>query len=379
MSDAMPHDWERTSLGELLTLEYGRSLPESSRISGNVPVYGSNGVVGFHSVPLVADRGIVIGRKGTAGSVHVTDGAFWPIDTTYFVQPRRNMEFDWLSATLDHANLRALSEATGVPGLNREKAYRQPVLLPPLDEQRRIAEVLRSVDDTLLRYGEVAISLRRAKAAVIEEFMSEASSGRVVRLADVTECMDSGWSPDCENVAADIGEWAVLKTSAVTWDGYDDHQNKRLPANLQPRPAIAVQSGDILITRAGPAERTGVVAMVDSTNGRRMLSDKLIRIRVKSSCADSLAIAEILGSNIVQEEINRAKSGMAASQTNITQKTLANLEIPLPKLEVQRIFASSMCSFNELIKLNTAQIDRLSQLKSHIASDLLSGTVRVPV
>jgi type I restriction enzyme S subunit len=170
----------------------------------------------------------------------------------------------------------------------------------------------------------------------------------------------------------------VLKTSAVTWERYDDNQNKRLPTELLPRPHLAVQSGDILITRAGPAERTGVVAMVDATSGRRMLSDKLIRIRVDLSRAVPLTVTEILGSSLVQAQIDRVKSGMAASQTNITQKTVANLEIPLPSLSKQRRFAEFVGSLNELINVSTAQRDHLARLKSHVASDLLSGRVRVP-
>jgi type I restriction enzyme S subunit len=86
----------------------------------------------------------------------------------------------------------------------------------------------------------------------------------------------------------------------------------------------------------------------------------------------------MLGSNVVQAEISRMKSGMAASQTNITQKAVANLEIPLPNLEKQYQFASLMGSLNGLIKLSTAQKEHLNGLKSKLVADLLSGRVRVP-
>src|SRR5690242_12154959 len=81
-----PQGWAEVTLGDIISLEYGRSLPDKSRRPGSIPVYGSNGVVGWHDEALVPTSGIIVGRKGTAGSVTVSCDAFWPIDTTYFVK-----------------------------------------------------------------------------------------------------------------------------------------------------------------------------------------------------------------------------------------------------------------------------------------------------
>jgi type I restriction enzyme S subunit len=275
-------------------------------------------------------------------------------------------------------HLKPRMTGSNYPAVGADDVGDYSLQLPSLNEQLRITEVLRSVDDAFNIQFEVLNQLHKTKAAAIEHLMAESLKvGTTVPLSDITACMDSGWSPDCESMSAGTEEWAVLKTSAVTWEGYDDNQNKRLPANLQPRAHLAVQTGDILITRAGPAERTGVVAMVDATYGHRMISDKIIRVRIDLSRAVPLAVSEILASRFVQTQIGRTKSGMAASQTNITQKTVANLEIPLPPLEKQHLFASFVGSLNELIKLSRAQSDHLARLKSRLASELLSGRVRV--
>jgi type I restriction enzyme S subunit len=378
MFDAVPEAWTRTTLGQIIRLEYGRSLPESLRVNGDVPVYGSNGVVGFHSEPLVREQGIVIGRKGTAGSVNVTDGPFWPIDTTYYVRPLQELDFRWLSAMLNHAQLGNLNEATGVPGLNRDNAYRQQVLLPPLDEQRRIGQVLICAGQCLLATQATLRKLRELRTATVENLVASVVGERQINLSEVTEIMDSGWSPDCENIPADHGQWCVLRTTAVTWSGYDDGENKRLPSHLRPRPSIVVEKGDILITRAGPAERTGVVAIVDSTSGRRMLSDKLIRVRLNQNKANAVTISEILGSRLVQAQINRVKSGMAASQTNITQKLLGNLRIPFPDFATQTSFANAITAMKGNIRELVLEISELRNLQCLLSDDLLSGRVRVP-
>lgn len=135
--------WPEVSLGEICEFKYGKSLPESSRRPGDHPVYGSNGIVGCHNEPLTNGPTIVIGRKGSFGEVNFSNSACWPIDTTYYVDSTcTSTDLRWLSFRLLGLGLTNLNRAAAVPGLNREDAYRQRLLLPPLPEQRRIAAIL---------------------------------------------------------------------------------------------------------------------------------------------------------------------------------------------------------------------------------------------
>jgi type I restriction enzyme S subunit len=137
--------WRTVQLGVALELAYGKALPKSVRAEGGlVPVYGSNGVAGSHDEVLVGGPTVIVGRKGSAGAVHYVDGPCYPIDTTYFVRPRAGFDFDmkflfYLLRKLDLARLRT---ATGVPGLTREDVYREAVPVPPIEEQRRIVDLL---------------------------------------------------------------------------------------------------------------------------------------------------------------------------------------------------------------------------------------------
>src|SRR5690606_10018081 len=124
-------------LGVVLALEYGKSLPAAKRVEGPYPVYGSNGVVGTNTEPLIRGPGIVVGRKGTVGAVRWSEQDYWPIDTTYFVQPLAGHDLRWLYYLLEYLPLQDLNSATGVPGLNRNDAYDLLTPLPPLPEQRR--------------------------------------------------------------------------------------------------------------------------------------------------------------------------------------------------------------------------------------------------
>ena len=83
--DELTEGWGQSVIGDHIELAYGDGLPERNRKGGKYPVYGSNGVVGFHNEALVKGPGIIIGRKGTVGQVTLSKTDFWPIDTTYYV------------------------------------------------------------------------------------------------------------------------------------------------------------------------------------------------------------------------------------------------------------------------------------------------------
>lgn len=82
----MPGGWINVSLGDILILEYGKSLPKNSRQDGKYPIFGSNGIIGYHNDFLVEGPVIIIGRKGSVGLVHISKENCWPIDTTYFIK-----------------------------------------------------------------------------------------------------------------------------------------------------------------------------------------------------------------------------------------------------------------------------------------------------
>jgi type I restriction enzyme, S subunit len=135
-------------LGDLFELKYGKSLRKDTRREGTVPVFGSNGQVDFHNESLVNHPTIIVGRKGSIGEVHLVKTPCWPIDTTYFVEPLGKHEFDleWLYRLLKTLRLPDLNRSAAIPGLNRDDVYRISIVLPPLDDQIRIAYLLGRVE-----------------------------------------------------------------------------------------------------------------------------------------------------------------------------------------------------------------------------------------
>jgi len=128
----IPEGWEISSLGEFIELAYGRALKANGRNEGYVPVYGSNGQIGWHDTALVKGPGIVVGRKGNPGTVIYVHEDFFPIDTTFFVIPSQRVpSIIFLSMLMERLGLPSLSADSAVPGLNRNAAYSAQCILPP--------------------------------------------------------------------------------------------------------------------------------------------------------------------------------------------------------------------------------------------------------
>ncbi len=179
LNDELPEGWARSGLSNLLEVQYGKSLPERSRRPGKIPVYGSNGVVGFHQAALTKGPTIVIGRKGSVGAVHKSDGPCWPIDTTYFVDDFGPLDPLFVMHVLRSLDLPRLDTSTAVPGISRDDINRQDLAIPPVAEQRRIV----ATAEKLVARVEAARQHLEKVPAIINRFreavLSAACQGRL--------------------------------------------------------------------------------------------------------------------------------------------------------------------------------------------------------
>jgi len=159
--------WDSFILGDVIDLNYGKGLPSRKRIEGGIPVYGSGGVVGFHKKPFVSGPGIIVGRKGTVGSVYWENNDFFPIDTVYYVSKKKDYDdFRFIYYLLKSLPLSTLNTDAAVPGLNRENALRYRVQIPSPEKQKEIAAIL-SAYDNLIENNSRRIQLLEESARLI--------------------------------------------------------------------------------------------------------------------------------------------------------------------------------------------------------------------
>jgi type I restriction enzyme S subunit len=166
--DGVPQGWERKTLGESITLNYGKALKAELRVEGDYPVYGSSGIVGTHEKPLVKGPAIVLGRKGNVGSVYWSSKSFFPIDTVYFVSPESSSLY--LYYVLKHMHF--ISTDVAVPGLNRDFAYSRPMLHPPETLLRSFHETVDPIHAQLDKLDETNQKLRQARDLLLPRLMN---------------------------------------------------------------------------------------------------------------------------------------------------------------------------------------------------------------
>lgn len=155
----IPKGWTVERLSDLLELAYGKALKSTDRRDGQVPVYGSGGITGFHDEPLVPHGSVIVGRKGTVGSLYWEDRPFFPIDTTFYVKPK-TVPMTFCFYALQRLGLESMNTDAAVPGLNRENAYR-------LEVTRSNAAVMRAFDDFISSLRQ-AMRCNGDRAALLE-------------------------------------------------------------------------------------------------------------------------------------------------------------------------------------------------------------------
>jgi type I restriction enzyme S subunit len=139
----VPNHWKVEKIKRRMGFVYGFALKEEDRIDGEFNVYGSNGIVGTHELPITDGETIIIGRKGTAGALNYSYEPCYPIDTAYFIDKHATeLNIRFLFYALQTLDLDKMNEDSAVPGLSRENAYQKQLAFPPKAEQKELAEFL---------------------------------------------------------------------------------------------------------------------------------------------------------------------------------------------------------------------------------------------
>lgn len=139
-----------TTFGEILELQRGYDLPASAMVKGNIPVAGSNGVIGYHNVSKVQPPCITVGRSGSVGKVHFYNEPIWAHNTSLFVSDFKGNNQKYIYYLLKSKNFAKLCDSSVVPSLNRNFVYPIKTLFEEnKDKQQKIVAVLSALDDKI--------------------------------------------------------------------------------------------------------------------------------------------------------------------------------------------------------------------------------------
>jgi type I restriction enzyme S subunit len=352
----LPDGWELKTVGDIVTFEYGKGLTQSKRDpNGKVPVYGSNGIVGYHSSALIDKPCLIVGRKGAAGAVHKSEIPCWPIDTTYYVIPPDNVNLSFLYYLFSSLDFPSLDRSTAIPGLNRNDAYAVEIPLPPLPEQEwivsRIEELFSDLEAGVAALGRVRVGLRRYKASVLKAacegrltpsghsdavpVRGELPEGwRWVTIDELTKHLTSGsrgWAKyysDSGSLFVRVGNFNRLSKTIDLEKIIFVNEPEGAEANR-----TRLRARDLLITMTADVGMVGVVDENTLRWGNAYINQHVGLVRLNEpDFVDYVAYA--LASEIGQKQFREKQYG--ATKTGLNFEDIKSLEIPLPSLDEQR-------------------------------------------
>lgn len=227
--------------------------------------------------------------------------------------------------------------------LNKRKVEEIEILLPPLDEQRRIVGILHKVAKIEKLRAQATESLREFMPALfIKVFGDPAENpmGWDVRLlGDLIHGIQGG-----KNVQAGSGEseFRILKVSAVTDGIFDPSKSKPAPDDYIAPKDHFVRSGDLLISRANTSLLVGASALVEDEAENVLLPDKIWRLVWRSNSAiEPSYLHSFLNTLSIRATLSAMATGTSGSMKNITKSKLQRLQILVPPLSVQRGYANA--------------------------------------
>lgn len=278
----VPGNWVWTRLGDIIKVSSGKSLTSAKMVSeGTIPVYGGNGITGYHNAFNIEVSTIVIGRVGFyCGSVHFINENAWVTDNALIVsfsKEKLNIKFlYWLLSTID---LRKNDSSTAQPVISGSKIYELEIPLPPFAEQQRIVNVIESLFEKLDAAKELAQnaldSFENHKAAILHkaftgELTAKWREDNGVSLDEWEErnlkslCkISSGGTPSRKNDEYYTGEIAWVKTGEIKWNYIDDSEEKITECAIKNSSAKLFPIGTVLVAMYGQGLTRGRAAILD--------------------------------------------------------------------------------------------------------------------
>lgn len=401
----VPEHWEVRRLKYVCRLHYGDTLSSGDRVAhGDVPVYGSNGPIGVHSVANTSAPCVIIGRKGSYGKVAYSEIPTFAIDTTYYVDYRHtDADIRWLYYVLATADLDQVSRDSAIPGLNRTDADNRICLYPPLREQRGIACYLNCETakiDALIRQKEALVKR-------LDEHRVTLVSRTVTRGLPPKEARKAGIKPHPK-----------LKPSGVEWLGdVPDHWEVRRGKYVFDVVDIRSVTGrEELLTVSsthGVVPRTSPDVSVTMFKAESYVGSKLcwpgdLVINSLWAWGYGLGVSRYHGivssaygvyrlnhcyreyagyihwlvrSHAFHKELQVRSKGIWVSRLQLTDESFLNACLPIPPAREQTTIAGYLndatADIAGAITLAHQEIDLLREYRTRLISDVVTGKVDV--
>jgi len=165
--DKTPENWQIIRIKFVIRLSRGVDLSNDDFEEGNIPVYGSNGIIGYHNEATIKGPGVTVGRSGSVGEVNfVNEERYWAHNTSLYLQEDYGNNVRYIYYLLSILDLKHLAAGSAVGTLNRNYIHDLFVSLPSKQEQQKIVEYLNKATSKI----DKTIQVIENKINLLEEY-----------------------------------------------------------------------------------------------------------------------------------------------------------------------------------------------------------------
>lgn len=398
----IPRHWTVNRLKWIARFEYGESLAVADRKEGIIPVFGSNGITGFHDMAITRIPCIIIGRKGSFGKVNWSEKECYPIDTTYFIdETKTDKVLRWLFYLLPNLGLDLCSRDTGVPGLNREDAYQNDVPIPPQEEQTTIANYLDEktarIDNLIANKQKLIELLKEKRTVIINQAATKGIDPNVKLKPSGIEWL--GYIPEhwqvkkLKYVVTKVGSGVTPKGGASVYqqDGIPLLRSQNIYNDGLRLDDVAyisdeidegmsnsrIQEYDVLLNITGAS--IGRCFYVLKGFGRGNVNQHVCIIRPIQSEIKTQFLHALIISGYGQTLIDFCQTG--ANRDGLNFQQIKSFELPFPHLEAQRVIIEFIRDETNKIDKTVSKIEKeielLQEYRTALISEVVTGKIKV--
>lgn len=365
------NEWKEFKIGQLLILEYGKSLTDYRSGKGKYNVFGTNGKIGLSDFFLYDEPALIIGRKGAYREVHLANEPFFVIDTAFYTKKKNELaNTSFMYYWFKNVDINAMDSGSAIPSTNRDEVYDLDIKLPPLQEQKTIASVLSSLDDKIdLLHRQNATLEKMAETLFRQWFVEEAKEDwEVTTLYDAIELVGGGtpktsveeyWNGNIKwlsggDIVSNHKSIITSSEKTITEEGLNNSSAKLLP------------KFSTVISARGTVGKYCILS--------EPMAYSQSNYGIKPKYQDCYFFTYLLINHLV-EELNSAAYGSVFD--TITTNTFKGLEITIPPENEIRAIESNVESYFIKILNNQNQIHTLTTMRDTLLPKLMSGEVRI--
>ncbi|MDO8748500.1 MAG: restriction endonuclease subunit S [Candidatus Omnitrophota bacterium] len=393
----VPQDWQVNRLKTVCTFTYGDSLADEDRIEGGIPVYGSNGIVGYHNKAITHKPCIIIGRKGSYGKVNFSQTECFPIDTTYFVDDRSaKCDLKWLSYVLPLLELDKFSKDTGVPGLNREDAHDKRVPIPESEVKKVITDYLNrktaQIDDLIAKKERMIELLKEERTVIINQAVTKGLNPKAEMKESGIEWLGrvpKHWrlkrlkyvvniNPVRPNTISEESKVIFIAMESMSTDGTYD--NSVMRSYLEVKTGFTYfAEDDVIFAKITPCFENGKGALLrnlGSAIGFGSTEFHVLRSVRNETIPEYLYFLTISG---LFRRLGEAFMQGVAGQKRVTNDFVQNFLIGVPPIDEQEAISSFLADKIRKIDAQVAReqksIELLKEYRTSLISEVVTGKI----